>query len=232
VTHLKICGFRTSEHILTAIEAGADSIGLVFVEGVARSLNVVEAGAVLKEVRSKSKDLPEFVGLFADQPFEQVNEYIEMLKLDAVQLCGNESMDYCSHISIPIYKVITVDPLVPIAAQMPRIMLMQQRHALAGHKIIMDTKVSGEFGGTGQSFDWDLAADLANSFEMTLAGGLSIDNIGQALDQVRPWGVDTSSGVETDGQKDHAKIIDFAAVVRGRDLAKKGNSLFRFFRRT
>ena len=63
------------------------------------------------------------------------------------------------YISIPIYKVITVDPMVPIAAQMPRIMLMQQRHALAGHKIIIDAKVSGEFGGTGQSFDWDLAAE-------------------------------------------------------------------------
>lgn len=232
MTHLKICGFRTSEHILTAIQAGVDSVGLVFVEGVDRCLDIEQAEKIMGEIRNKSKDLPEIVGLFANQPFDQVNEFVSRLKLNAVQLCGNESMDYCSHINVPIYKVITIDPLVPISAQMPRIMLLQQRHALAGHRIVVDTKISGEFGGTGKSFDWDVAADLSNSFEMTLAGGLSPENIGQALDQVHPWGVDTSSGVETGGEKDHSKILDFAMEVRERDLKKKGNSLFRFFRRT
>jgi len=231
VTHVKICGFQKSEHVLTAIEAGVDSIGLVFVEGTNRTLNLREAENLLGDIKGSSKRVPEIVGLFADQPFDAVNEYIEKLKLDAVQLCASESMEYCSKIKSPIYKVISIDPLVPISAQMPRIMLLQQRHSLAGHRIVIDTKMPGAYGGTGTSFDWDVAADLSKSFVMTLAGGLSPQNVGQAIDQVRPWGVDTSSGVETQGQKDHEKIATFISQVKGKDSDKKSKGPFRLFRR-
>ena len=108
-----------------------------------------------------------------------------------------------------MYKVIGIDPDVPISAQMPRIMVLQHRHQMAGHKIVIDTKVPGEHGGTGRTFDWDLAADLARGLDFSLAGGLTPDNVGEAVAAVKPWGVDTSSGVETDGEKDVAKVRAF-----------------------
>ena len=231
MTHVKICGFQKSEHAFTAIEAGVDSIGLVFVEGASRSLGFQEAENLLERIRGSFAKLPEIVGLFADQPLDQVTNYIEKLKLDSIQLCANESMEYCSKISIPVYKVIGIDPQVPISAQMPRIMLLQQRHSLAGHRIVIDTKISGAYGGTGISFDWDVASDLSKSFRMTLAGGLSPDNVAQAITQVRPWGVDASSGVESNGEKDPEKIVTFIRQVKNTDLTHKNRSLFKLFRR-
>ena len=115
---------------------------------------------------------------------------------------AKESMAFCRQMSTPIYKVIGIDAQVPVAAQLPRIMVTQQRHALAGHRIVIDAKTPGVYGGTGQRLDWELASDLARAFELCLAGGLSPENVQEAIQQVHPWGVDASSGVETDGVKD------------------------------
>ena len=232
MTHVKICGFQTAEPILAAAAAGVDAIGLVFVPAARRSMSLDQADAVLREVRGRAgADMPQVVGLFADQPVEIVNEVTLKLGLNAVQLCGGEGVGYCASVSVPIYKVIGIDPKVPISAQMPRIMTLQQRHALAGHRIVIDTKVSGAYGGTGQQFDWGIAADLARAFEITLAGGLGPENIAEAVRQVQPWGVDSSSGVETDGEKDIAKVQAFVAAVRDSQPKRQRRSLLRLFRR-
>ena len=140
-------------------------------------------------------------------------------------------MGYCAAIRVPVYKVIAIDPEVPIAAQLPKIMVLQQRHTLAGHRIVVDTRVAGEYGGTGQRFDWALAGELARAFEMSLAGGLSPDNVAEAVASVRPWGVDTSSGVETDGEKDPEKVRGFVRAVREADEAAAPRGLRRLLRR-
>ena len=231
MTHVKICGFRSAEPLLAAVDAGVDAVGLVFVPSARRRLTAAEARAVLEEARASGQTLPPIVGLFADQPLEEVQQTVTSVGLDAVQLCGGEGVEYASQLGVPVYKVISIDAETPISAQMPRIMVLQQRHALAGHRIVLDAQVPGEYGGTGQQFDWDLAADFAGAFEMSLAGGLSPDNVQEAVERVRPWGVDVSSGVETDGEKDLAKVRAFVETVRAVDARKKKGGLARLLGR-
>ena len=223
-THVKICGFQTAEAAIAAVDAGADAVGLVFVPSAHRKLTLEEAEELLRHLRAHVGDgePPEIVGLFADQPLEDVTNHVRWLGLDAVQLCGAEDVAYASKLDTTIYKVIGVDPEIPISAQLPRIMVLQQRHQLAGHRIVIDTKVAGEYGGTGRAFDWEIAADLAEGLDMSLAGGLTPDNVADAVTSVRPWGVDTSSGVETDGAKDVDKVRAFVAAVREADKGRPG----------
>ena len=231
MTHVKICGFRSAEPLLAAVDAGADAVGLVFVPSARRCMTAHEARAVLDEARASGRALPPIVGLFADQPVYEVRQTVETVGLDAVQLCGSEGVEYASQLGVPVYKVISIDAETPISAQMPRIMVLQQRHALAGHRIVLDAQVQGEYGGTGQRFDWDLAADFAGAFEMSLAGGLSPENVEEAVERVRPWGVDVSSGVETDGEKDVAKVRAFVETVRAVDARRKKGGLGRLLGR-
>ncbi len=231
MTHVKICGFRSAEPLVAAIDAGADAVGLVFVPSAGRRVTADEACAVLDEVRASGQTLPPVVGLFADQPLDEVQHTVTSVGLDAVQLCGGEGAEYAAQLGVPVYKVISIDAEVPVAAQMPRVMVLQQRHALAGHRIVLDVQVPGEYGGTGRQFDWDLAADLAGAFEMSLAGGLSPENVREAVERVRPWGVDVSSGVETDGEKDPAKVRAFVEAVRAVDARKRKGRLARLLGR-
>ena len=224
-----MCGFRTPGPVLAAVEAGADAVGLVFVPSARRCVSVARAEEILREVRGSGLDLPRFVGLFADQPADEVEGAVRVLGLDAVQFCGDEGVGYCAHVGVPVHKVIGIDPDVPAEAQMPRVMVIQQRHALAGHRIVIDAKTVGEYGGTGERFDWDLAAGLARSFEMSLAGGLSPDNVAEAVERVRPWGVDVSSGVETDGEKDPTKIRAFVENVRACERRERPRGLRRLW---
>ncbi|MEX2430468.1 MAG: phosphoribosylanthranilate isomerase [Dehalococcoidia bacterium] len=230
MTHVKICGFQTPEAAAVAAEAGADAVGLVFVPTARRRVTVVQAEAIVGTLRSRG--LKEVVGMFADQPAQEVNMIAEGLKLDAVQLCGAEGMGYCKEMRVPIYKVIAIDPAIPISAQLPKLMVLLQRHTLAGHRPVLDTKVNGEYGGTGRRFEWELAADLAQAFQLTLAGGLTPDNVADAVRTVRPWGVDTSSGVETDGEKDAYRVRAFVNAVRDSDEALRGGVLRRLFSRS
>jgi phosphoribosylanthranilate isomerase len=217
MTHVKVCGFQSVEAAIVAAEAGADAIGLVFVPSARRCLALDDAKVLLSELREAlpGERAPEIVGLFGDQPVDEVREYVETLGLDAVQLCGAEDVGYAKQLGVPVYKVISINPDVPISAQMPRIMVLQQRHAMAGHRIVIDTKVAGQFGGTGRTFDWELAADLAEGLDLCLEGGLTPDNVGEAVTRVKPWGVGTSSGVETDGTKDLGKVRAFVETAKG-----------------
>ena len=226
MTHVKICGFQTIEGAMAAAEAGVDAVGLVFVPSARRRLEMAQANSLLTELRGRyGGACPEIVGLFADQPVAEVAEHIEKLGLDAVQLCGAEDVRYADSLGVPVYKVIGVDPVVPISAQMPRIMVLQHRHQLAGHKIVIDAKVASEYGGTGQVFDWEIAAELSRGLDFSLAGGLTPDNVGDAIAQVKPWGVDASSGVESEGEKDLQKIVAFVDAIRSADRRAE-NDLF------
>lgn len=231
MTHVKICGFRSAEPLLAAVDAGADAVGLVFVPSARRCMTADEARAVLDEARASGRTLPPTVGLFADQSLDEVRQTVETVGLDAVQLCGSEGVEYASQLGVPVYKVISIDAETPVSAQMPRIMVLQQRHALAGHRIVLDAQAPGEYGGTGRQFDWDLAADFAGAFEMSLAGGLSPENVQEAVERVRPWGVDVSSGVETDGEKDPARVRAFVEAVRAVDARRKKGGLGRLLGR-
>ncbi len=233
MTHVKICGFTTVEPMLAAADAGSDAIGLVFVPGLKRTLTAERAEPLMREFRDAlgSTPCPQIVGLFGDQPADEVNDFVARLGLDAVQLCADEGMAYCAEMTVPVFRVVGVNPDVPVSAQLPKIMVLAQRHIMAGHRIELDAQPAGAYGGTGRRFDWELAGGLAEAFAFGLAGGLTPDNVGEAVATVKPWGVSTSSGIETDGAKDPAKVRAFVEAVRAADKAASRRGLRRFLPR-
>ncbi|MCH7606018.1 MAG: phosphoribosylanthranilate isomerase [Chloroflexi bacterium] len=209
-TKVKICGIRTLDDARVAADAGADFIGLVFVPGRHRRLEPDAAAAIVSGLKNSGDNGPQIVGSFADQPLEEVNQTIEGCGLDVAQLCGKESLDYCSQTRAQVIKVVHIpdssSDRSPIEALAERI----RTYRTAGNLVTLDRLVEGLQGGTGERFDWSIATELATQgYSFLLAGGLDPENVAQAVASVRPWGVDVSSGVETGGVKDHAKIRAF-----------------------
>jgi len=221
VTLVKICGLREPAHALAAAEAGADFVGLVFAESrrrvtvdqaraVARALGeprLVGASGGAEHIEALlQRKRPLVVGVFADADAENVNRTAEEVGLDLVQLSGDEPWELCEKLSLPVLKAVKVRD----GTSAEEIIVNLRPGAVP----LLDTHAEGAPGGTGRPFDWAVAAEVARRFPIVLAGGLTPDNVGEALRLVRPWAVDVSSGVETDGVKDVAKICAFIAAVR------------------
>ena len=163
------------------------------------------------------------VGLFADQPVEEVNETVARCDLDAVQLCGKESIDYTAAVDCQVIKVVHVAASYRAPDDVPQLSGRVQEYADAGCLVTLDRLVEGIQGGTGQSFNLDMAASMAHrGGSFILAGGLTPANVGRIISVVRPWGVDVSSGVETIGKKDRRKIQRFISNARDADAALTG----------
>ena len=212
-TTVKICGVRRLEDALVAAQARADYFGMVFVPGRRRRIEPEAARIITDGLRAADREYPKSVGLFGDQPLDEVLETIATAGLDYAQLCGDESLDYCGAVLeragvIKVLHVADDDRPDTVADRI-------DAFTAAGCTVTLDSQVVGLHGGTGQSFDWRIAAQLADSGRrFLLAGGLTPDNVAEAVAVVRPWGVDVSSGVETDGVQDTAKIRQFVANAR------------------
>tara|TARA_B100000315_G_scaffold121917_1_gene111776 strand:- start:3815 stop:4522 length:708 start_codon:yes stop_codon:yes gene_type:complete len=215
MTKVKICGIRKLADALVAAEAGADMVGLVFVPGRRRCLEPGAARGIVEGLRASGGPIPEVVGLFADQPLKEVSQIMESCGLDLAQLCGNESLEYCRRVPGRVIKVVHVDPRTPEAAVVDSLADLVQAYRAAGHLVTLDRLVEGLQGGTGHRFNWGVAARLSQrGLSFFLAGGLSPANVALAVATAKPWGVDVSSGVETDGAKDHEKIRAFIRNAR------------------
>ena len=165
------------------------------------------------------------VGLFADQPLEEVNETIAHCALDAVQLCGREGVEYAADVDCQVIKVVHVPASYRAPDDVPTVAGRLREYADAGCVVTLDRLVEGIQGGTGQSFNLDVAASLARrGNDFLLAGGLTPANVGRVISEVRPWGVDVSSGVETLGKKDRRKIRQFVENARHADAALTGSA--------
>lgn len=222
---VKICGIGTSDDARVAAEAGADYIGMVFVPERHRRITPDAAREIVDEVRSLDGPPPRMVGLFADQPLGEVNETIAHCLLDAVQLCGKESVDYAADVDCPVIKVVHVPASWRAPDDVPQLAERVAEYAVAGCLVTLDRLVEGIQGGTGLSFNLDVAASLARrGGEFLLAGGLTPANVGRTISEVRPWGVDVSSGVETLGRKDRRKIHRFVENARHADAALSGSA--------
>jgi len=198
----KICGITRIEDALAAAEAGADAIGFVFYAKSPRAVDVRQARAIIAE-------LPPFVttvGLFVNASRCELNEILEVVPLDLLQFHGDETPQDCEGYHRPWIKALRVRPGDDLEAAC-------QLYAGA-RGMLLDTYVPGVPGGTGEAFDWSLVpAQLSKP--IILAGGLSADNVGQAIAQVRPYAVDVSGGVEqAKGIKDAAKIEAFMRAVK------------------
>jgi phosphoribosylanthranilate isomerase len=205
VTRVKICGITSMEDAAAAVQAGADALGFVFVPGTPRCLDPDVAERIVGA-------LPPFVtpvGVFVDQPLEEVLRLAARCHLQAVQLHGDEPEEYSRRIALRVIKAVRVRN-----AESLRILPTYPAHAF-----LLDAFVEGQAGGTGTPIPWDLAARAKAYAPIILSGGLRPETVGPAVLRVRPYGVDVSSGVEASpGRKDHQKVREFIAAVRQADL--------------
>jgi len=203
-TRIKICGIRNPDVARHACDAGADAIGLMFYAPSPRHLELDQAAHVRRGITPFSTA----VAVMVNPDRSYVQAIIGEVGVDRLQFHGEESDEFCAGFGLPYIKVLRVnerDDLAPAIRDYPR---------AAG--ILLDTEVPGLYGGAGKTFDWS-RAKLDSDVPVILAGGLSVDNVAAAMDIARPYGVDVSSGVETDGEKDPAKITAFCnAVLLGR----------------
>ena len=215
MTHVKICSVQELEHALAAAEAGADFIGFNFVPGVRRKLPEDKAQRMIQAYREqRGRDGPKLVGVFADQPLDEVNRILDASDLDMAQLSGEEPLDYCLNVERPVIKAVHVPLDQPIRQVVRTLDYELTRLEAATILPLLDPDVAGSHGGTGTTFDWTIAGDLGPMHQFLLAGGLSPENVGQAVRDGRPWGVDVSSGVEAGGIKDTEKIRAFIHQAR------------------
>lgn len=201
-TRVKICGITRPEDALVAAVAGADAIGLVFVDASPRRIDPAAARAIVA-------GLPPFVsvvGLFADAPAERVRAVLGQVPLDLIQFHGRETPEACRAFGRPYIKAVRMDSGTDVRAEAGRFA------DAAG--LLLDSFHPQLAGGTGETFDWArVPRDLGRP--LILAGGLTPDNVAAAIAAVRPYAVDVSSGVElSKGIKDAAKIAAFISGVR------------------
>lgn len=200
--HVKICGLTNIDDTLAAIEAGADLLGFNFYPPSPRSIAPEACARIVAAIPGRARGKVTAVGVFVDEDPARVSALLDTCGLDLAQLHGDESPDDLRQLPGRAYKGlrgIVPGALEPFAAASPG------RPAL-----LIDANRPGLYGGTGQTANWGEARAVASRFPILLAGGLTPDNVADAIAQVRPWGVDTASGVETaPGRKDHRKIAAF-----------------------
>ena len=211
MTRVKICGIRDETHALAAVEAGADFIGLVLAPSK-RQVSPAQAREIADAVK-KSSAATKVVGVFVNAPVFQINEIADFCALDVIQLSGNESWEDCREIANPVIKAIRIGRQSPedICAELSAASRLLARRRFV---TLLDSEVEGKYGGTGESFNWGLAQEVARKFPVIIAGGLDPQNVAILIKRVSPWGVDVSTGVESNGLKDASKIRAFIEAVR------------------
>jgi phosphoribosylanthranilate isomerase len=208
---VKICGITRLDDAAAAVDAGATALGFVFWPGSPRAVDPHLA-------RTIAASLPPFittVGVFADQPAEYVNEVASVAQLGAVQLHGRESADYVATMSRPVVKAVALRDGLELDAA--RIDVWPSRVV-----VLLDAHDPVRKGGTGRTVDWSVAAAIARRRPIVLAGGLTADNVADAIARVRPFGIDVSSGVEAaPGVKDHGRIKALFEAVDGSRISAR-----------
>jgi phosphoribosylanthranilate isomerase len=216
MTRVKICGIKEKAHALGASRAGADFIGLVLAPSP-RQITVVKAQEIVSAIREQNEPVA-VVGVFVNMPAPAVNRIARACNLDWVQLSGIETWAYCQMIDRPLIKVVHIEDQSPEEVSYR---LAQGDEALSRqeHRYLLDSRIGEQYGGTGVTFDWNLAGEVAREFPLIIAGGLTPENVGEAIKTAAPWGVDVSSGVEVDGVKSTIRIKAFIEAVRSADAS-------------
>jgi phosphoribosylanthranilate isomerase len=188
---------------MMAVEAGADALGFVFYDKSPRNINPLAAANIIAK-------LPPFiqtVGLFVNEELEKINWTADYCGLDLVQLHGDETPEECLEVNRRVIKAFRIHDIVSIEPL--------HKYQVCGY--LLDAWCPDSYGGTGKTFNWEMAAAARQYGRIILAGGLSPDNVIDAIRQVRPYAVDVSSGVESaPGKKDAEKMKEFIKRAKGR----------------
>lgn len=211
-TRVKVCGITSLRDALAAIDAGADALGFVFYPPSPRYIDEAQAADIIAQ-------LPAFVtsvALFVDADADSIRRCIALTKVDLLQFHGSEDETFCRQFDRPYIKALRVNGDVQEQAD-----VLANANAFASAKgILLDTYRKGVPGGTGERFDWRLVPETLNN--VILAGGLTSDNVGEAITMVAPYAVDVSGGVEAShGVKDVDKIKQFFAAIQRSENDKK-----------
>ena len=198
---VKICGMTNLKDVKVAVDGGVDAVGFIFYKKSPRSVT-------MQAVRKIVLELPPFVdsvGVFVNETAEQINKIADHCKLDRVQLHGNESPTFCKKIRRRVIKAIRVKD----------IQSLKKLSDYPVNSFLLDTFSEDQYGGTGKVFDWNLAYPAKKYGPIILAGGLTPNNVRQAIQRIQPYGVDVCSGVESQpGIKDHKKMQAFLKNVK------------------
>jgi phosphoribosylanthranilate isomerase len=205
MVRIKICGITNLEDALLAAELGADALGFIF---YAKSPRYVAPEAA-REIIAQLPPFVAAVGVFVDEPAAVVQELAVRVRLDWVQLHGQESPDYCRNLGRKVIKGFRIqdeDSLRRLAG-----------YQGAAQALLLDTYKKGQVGGTGTAFDWRLAREARQYGRIILAGGLNPENVAQAIEVAGPDAVDTASGTEAaPGKKDPARLRAFFRAVNSK----------------
>ena len=198
---VKICGIRSLEEAEVALDAGADALGFNFWPGSSRYITAKGAG----EIIARLPPLVANIGVFVNETQRAIEAIARDLRLAAVQLHGDESPAFCAGITAAktIKAIRVTDGFEPNSiTRYPSSM------------ILLDAGLSGSYGGTGKTFDWRVAVECAGLARIILAGGLTSENVGEAIAMVQPAAIDVCSGVESEpGRKDLDKLRDFMVAI-------------------
>lgn len=204
-TRIKICGITNVQDAHAVVAGGADAIGLNFFADSPRSVTVERA----RQIAEVIPPFVEIVALFVDEPAASIERILSVVPISLIQFHGEESADFCEQFARPWIKSVRVRERLDLAQVC--------RDYRSARGILLDSWQPGVHGGTGKTFDWQLA-QAALSLPVILAGGLHAGNVGEAIRALRPAAVDLSSGVErAPGLKDAARIRQFVAAVRAVD---------------
>ena len=201
VTKVKICGITNLEDALCVVAAGADALGFVFYAKSPRYIHPEKVAQIVSK-------LPPFVttvGLFVNADPETIRQTMGVTGLNVIQLHGDELPEDCCLFSSPVIKAVRVKDVGSLAG-------IDEYKVSA---LLLDAWNDQQYGGTGESFDWQLAKKLTGNLPIILAGGLTPDNVAQAIQMINPYAVDVSSGVEErPGHKDYKKVREFIKKVK------------------
>src|SRR5699024_6081455 len=199
--NVKICGVQSPEIARETVAAGADFIGFVFARST-RQITVEQAKEISESIPNGVKK----VGVFVNEDVSTINDIVKAVPLDVVQLHGDEDATVAERVEAKVIKAIPINELTEDMIE-----------SYPANYFLVDSPPKQYRGGSGESFNWDelLKYDFGQK-KLILAGGLNEDNIKQAINAVHPFGVDVSSGVETDGKKDIDKIIKFIKLAKER----------------
>ncbi|MFW6051210.1 MAG: phosphoribosylanthranilate isomerase [Myxococcota bacterium] len=202
MTAIKICGLTGVDDARLCVEAGADAVGVNFWAGTPRCCPHEMAADIAAAVG----DAAVVVGVFVDAPLDEVRRTLAETGIRWAQLHGDEPPEWVEALLPTAYKALRVGGRDALA----------EARRYPGEHLLLDALVPGQKGGTGHTFDWAIAAEVARERKLTLAGGLNPGNVAEAVRTVRPYRVDVASGVESaPGKKDPAKVRAFIEAVRG-----------------
>lgn len=211
-TRIKICGITEMTDAKAAVEAGVDALGFIFAEKSPRRIDPQKA----REIIAALPPFVDAVGVFVNEYVDVVEEIVQYCRLTMVQLHGGETPEYCDKISCRVMKSFSIS-----AERVAEGAVDFKPYVGVVEAFLLDTWHSKVDGGTGETFDWDLVAQLQPPGPIVLAGGLNPDNVADSIRMVRPFAVDLNSGLESEpGRKDHEAIARAVTAVRGADALR------------